>query len=70
MSDRLADLKVPAALRPRAADVLEVTDRFCAQHLDLEYAELCRRLVGRLGRNFLFDPSQDPRTSARPSCAD
>lgn len=50
MSDRPAGLKVPAALLPRAAAVVEVTDRFCAEHLDLEYADLCRRLIGRLGR--------------------
>ena len=29
---------------------METTDRFCAEHLDLEYAELCRRLIGRLAR--------------------
>ena len=50
MSDSLAGLKVPAALLPRAAAVVEVTDRLCAEHLDLEYADLCRRLTGRLGR--------------------
>ncbi|MGI8610395.1 MAG: DUF6398 domain-containing protein [Candidatus Dormibacteria bacterium] len=50
MSDRLAGHKVPAALLPRAAAVVEITDRFCAEHLDHDYAELCRRLVGRLGR--------------------
>ena len=50
MNDRLAGLKIPAALHPRAAAVLELTDRFCAEHLDGEYAELCRRLIGMLGR--------------------
>lgn len=50
MSDRLADLKIPSALLPRATAVVETTDRFCAEHLDLEYAELCRRLIGRLAR--------------------
>src|SRR5437588_28845 len=50
MFDRASDLRIPAAVRPRAAEVIEITDRFCADHLDLEYAELCRRLVGRLGR--------------------
>src|SRR3982074_3401433 len=50
MLDRVSDLRIPAAVRPRAAEVIEITDRFCVGHLDLEYAELCRRLVGRLGR--------------------
>jgi hypothetical protein len=46
----MADLKVPSALLPRATAVVETTDRFCAEHLDPEYAELCRRLIGRLAR--------------------
>lgn len=46
----LAELRVPKALRPRVAAVLEVTDAFCAAHLDAEYAGLVRALVGRLGR--------------------
>ncbi len=50
VSDRIADLKIPPALLPRATAVVETTDRFCAEHLDLEYAELCRRLIGRLAR--------------------
>jgi hypothetical protein len=50
VNDSLANLKVPTAPVPRAAAILEITDGFCADHLDLEYAELCRRLVGRLGR--------------------
>lgn len=50
MFNRVGDLRIPAAVRPRAAEVIEITDRFCAEHLDLEYAELCRQLVGRLAR--------------------
>src|SRR5215471_174516 len=50
MSDRLAGLRIPPALVPRVTDIVETTDRFCAEHLDSEYAELCRRLVGRLAR--------------------
>jgi hypothetical protein len=46
----MADLKIPTAMLPRATEVVEATDRFCAEHLDGEYAELCRRLVGRLAR--------------------
>ena len=32
------------------AAIVAVTDRACEQHLDGEYAELCRVLVGRLAR--------------------
>ncbi len=50
MSDRVAALRIPVALRPRAASIIEATDRFCGEHLDAEYAVLCRRLVARLAR--------------------
>src|SRR3982074_609880 len=50
VSDRLVDLRIPSALLSRASEVVETTDRFCVDHLDAEYAELCRRLVGRLAR--------------------
>src|SRR3954452_16686154 len=45
-----AALKIPVALRPRAGEIVEITDAFCAEHLDAEYGELCRRLVARLAR--------------------
>jgi hypothetical protein len=35
----MADLKVPSALLPRATAIVATTDRFCAEHLDLEYAD-------------------------------
>jgi Domain of unknown function (DUF6398) len=50
VDDGLHDLKVPLALRPRASEVIRATDRFCAEHLDAEYGQLCRRLVARLSR--------------------
>jgi len=50
VNDRLAGLKIPAALLPRAAAVAEITDRFCSEHLDREYAALCRELIGMVGR--------------------
>src|ERR1051326_6170003 len=31
---------VPTAVLPAAADIVEITDAFCAEHLDPEYAEL------------------------------
>jgi len=48
--NHLAALKIPVALRPRAAEMIEITDRFCAEQLDGEYGELCRRLIARLAR--------------------
>src|SRR4051794_16579373 len=46
----VAALKIPVALRPRAAEVIEITDAFCAEQLDAEYGQLCRRLIARLAR--------------------
>ncbi|WP_109510452.1 DUF6398 domain-containing protein [Nocardioides speluncae] len=44
------DVNVPRAVRPYADQVVAVTDAACREHLDVEYADLCRTLVGRLGR--------------------
>jgi hypothetical protein len=41
---------VPASALPVVADVVEVTDVFCAEHLDAEYGALCRALAVKLGR--------------------
>jgi len=46
----LDGLRVPAALRPDAERVIAVTDAFCAEHLDTEYGQLCRKLVAKLAR--------------------
>jgi hypothetical protein len=48
--NELAALKIPVALRPRAGEITEIADAFCAEHLDAEYGELCRRLIARLAR--------------------
>lgn len=47
---KLDDLKVPKGARPRAEKVIAVTDAVCLEHLDEEYADLCRRVVGKLAR--------------------
>jgi Domain of unknown function (DUF6398) len=50
-SDRLlVKLRIPHAMRPRAAEILAITDELSADHLDSEYAELCRELIARLAR--------------------
>ena len=43
-------MNVPAVVRPYADQVVAVTDSVCREHLDVEYADLCRRVVGKLGR--------------------
>jgi Domain of unknown function (DUF6398) len=43
-------LRIPAALRDRAHEILAITNEACTQHLDDEYAHVCRHLVGRLAR--------------------
>lgn len=50
MEQRLADLNVPKAVRPRAAAVLEIIDGACRRALDAEYAAVCEDVVGRLAR--------------------
>jgi hypothetical protein len=44
------DLRIPAALRHDVEQIFELTDPFCAEHLDAEYAELVRKLVAKLAR--------------------
>ncbi|MGH2850677.1 MAG: DUF6398 domain-containing protein [Solirubrobacteraceae bacterium] len=47
---QLVNLRIPVAMRPRAAEILAITDEVCNAHLDSEYAGLCRELVARLAR--------------------
>jgi hypothetical protein len=41
---------VPAAMKPRYDEITAVTDAFCSQHLNDEYAQLCRQMAAALGR--------------------
>ena len=43
-------VRVPQALRTEVDQICALTGSFCDEHLDAEYAELCRRLVARLAR--------------------
>ena len=47
---RMEQVDVPRAVRPYAEQVVGVTDAVCREHLDGEYADLCRAVVGKLGR--------------------
>jgi hypothetical protein len=42
--------KVPVALQAVFAEITEITSRFCAEHLDEEYARLCVKLAAKLAR--------------------
>lgn len=42
--------KVPAAVKPVFDDIVSITDQFCHEHLDAEYAELCVKLAAKLAR--------------------
>ena len=46
----MEELNVPTAVRLYADRIVAVTDAVCLEHLDVEYADLCRRVVGKLGR--------------------
>lgn len=41
---------VPAALRDVFDEITLITDAFCADHLDDEYAQLCHRMAAKLAR--------------------
>jgi hypothetical protein len=43
-------LQISEALRHEAQEIFKLTDPFCAEHLDAEYGELCRKLVANLAR--------------------
>lgn len=43
-------VNVPHAVQPSADEVVALTDAVCRAHLDTEYADLCRAVVGKLGR--------------------
>ena len=43
-------VNVPPAVRACADEVVAATDGVCLGHLDVEYAGLCRGVVGKLGR--------------------
>jgi len=58
----LGELRIPKAARSHAEGVIAVTDAACKDYLDAEYADLCRRLVGRLARK---RPSPLARGDAR-----
>jgi uncharacterized protein DUF6398 len=43
-------LRIPDALRTDVDQIFKLTDAFCGEHLDAEYAELVRKLIARLAR--------------------
>ena len=43
-------LRIPQPLRRDAEQIFKLTDAFCGEHLDAEYAELVRKLIAKLAR--------------------
>jgi len=41
---------VPNAIKPSYDEIVAVTDVFCDEHLNAEYAQLCRQMAARLAR--------------------
>jgi len=50
MSAPVPPPKVPAAVKPAFDDIVSITEQFCRQHLDAEYAALCLKLTAKLAR--------------------
>jgi len=46
----LDELRIPKVSLPATEQVVAVTDRLCTEHLDEQYADLCRRLTAKLAR--------------------
>ena len=40
--------QIPKKLRPRIAEIMAITDRFCDDHLDAEFKRLCRDMIATL----------------------
>ena len=49
MSKQLEET-IPKRMRPACEAILAITDTFCHEHLNAEYAHLCQRLVATLAR--------------------
>ncbi len=50
LADALTSLKVPRARRERARQIMEISDRFAAERLDMDYAHAARRVLATLAR--------------------
>ena len=43
-------LQIPESLRDDCEEIFKLTDAFCAENLDAEYGQLCRKLIAKLAR--------------------
>lgn len=50
MTQASEEFRVPSALRAEVERICVLTDALCVEHLDAEYARLCRKLVAKLAR--------------------
>ena len=46
----MAEADIPKSVRQTVGEIEAFTDQFCAERLDPEYADLCRRLIVKLAR--------------------
>lgn len=49
-TDKTRELRIPREIALRAGQMIELADSFCANHLDQEYGDLCRRALAQLAR--------------------
>ncbi|MEW5957891.1 MAG: DUF6398 domain-containing protein [Chloroflexota bacterium] len=50
MAKQTKSENVPAAMQPRYHEIVVLTDAFCGQHLNAEYAQVCRQMAATLAR--------------------
>ena len=50
MAKRTKSENVPAAMQPRYNEIAALIDAFCTQHLNDEYAQVCRQMAATLSR--------------------
>lgn len=61
---------IPTDVKPEVEAVLELCDRYCDDHLDVEYRTACRRLLARITRGDadVFRRRARPETAAAAIC--
>jgi hypothetical protein len=50
MSPKTKSETVPTAMEPRYNEIAAMIDAFCAEHLNAEYAQVCRQMAATLAR--------------------
>jgi len=50
MARKMKSETVPEAMKSRYDEIVALTDAFCEEHLNAEYAQVCRQMAARLAR--------------------